>query len=344
MQVYPNRFQDQLGGELKPFYLIFGDEPQQRIECIELIRQAARKQGFDERQSFTVDNQFSWNQLLDASQSMSLFASREIIEINLPTGKPGAEGSKMLVNIAEHTHPDTIYILHGDKIGRDVTNSKWFKTLDSNGIYVPCYPLEGRNLQQWMANRLRQHQLPTDANIIKLLCDHCEGNLLAAQQEIDKLPLLFPDRKIDIPSLQKAISDHSKFNVFQLVDVLLAGDMQKTVKMLYRLESEGIEPVVILWALSREWQTLHELKFAQQQGQNISQLWNSMRIWKNRQSLYSSALQRLSMKDLRQLQHKLAQLDAALKQSSIARPYVELCHICLLFMPAALQPIALDYA
>ncbi|WP_438865012.1 DNA polymerase III subunit delta [Neptunicella sp.] len=343
MQVYPNRFAEHLNGQLKPFYLIFGDEPQQKIEAIEQLRHAARQQGFDERQSLQVDSQFQWHSLIEASQSMSLFSSRQMIELELPSGKPGTEGSKTLVTVAEHTNPDTIIVLHGDKIGRDVQNSKWFKTLDKQGVYVPCYPVEGRQLQQWIANRLRLRQIHTSAEAIALLAEHCEGNLLAAQQEIDKLPLLFPDGQIDFKQLQQAIGDHARFNVFQLVDVLLSGDINKTIKMLYRLESEGIEPVVVLWALTREWQTLYELKFAQQQGQSLSQLYKTMRIWQSRQSLYSAALQRLSLSDIELMQPKLAALDQGLKQSAIARPFVELSHLCLLFMPMPLAQIQLDY-
>ncbi|WP_416305074.1 DNA polymerase III subunit delta [Neptunicella sp. SCSIO 80796] len=344
MQIYPNRFSEHLNGQLKPFYLIFGDEPQQKIEAIEQLRSAARQQGFDERQSLQVDNQFQWYSLIEASQSMSLFSNRQIIELELPTGKPGTEGSKTLVTLAEHTNPDTIFVLHGDKIGRDVQNSKWFKTLDKQGVYVPCYPVEGRQLQQWITNRLKLRQIRTSPEAVALLAEHCEGNLLAAQQEIDKLPLLFPDGQIDFVQLQKAVGDHARFNVFQLVDVLLSGDITKTIRMLYRLESEGIEPVVILWALNREWQTLYELKFAQQQGQNLGQLWKSMRIWQSRQSLYSAALNRLSMQDLERMQPKLAALDQGLKQSSILRPFIEISHLCLLFMPMQLDNIALDYA
>ncbi|MBC3764560.1 DNA polymerase III subunit delta [Neptunicella marina] len=343
MQVYPNRFAAGLQGQLKPFYLIFGEEPQQKIECIELIRKAAREQGFDERQSLVADSSFQWSSLIEASQSMSLFASRQIIELELPTGKPGTEGSKTLVSLTENPNPDTLFIIHGDKIGRDVQNSKWFKALDKLGVYVPCYPVEGRQLTQWIANRIQNKGLQATNEAINLLTEHCEGNLLAAQQEIDKLPLLFPDGKIDFAQLQQAMGDHSRFNVFQLVDVLLAGDIQKAIKMLYRLESEGIEPVVVLWALNREWQNLYEMKFATDNGQSLNTVFTQLRIWKNKQAGYQNALRRLSMAQLTEMQTKIAALDAGLKQSAIARPFIELSHICLLFVPVSLSAIELDY-
>ena len=343
MQVYPNNFSSQLGKGLAPFYLIFGDEPQQKLETMEAIRAAAKSEGFDERQSLTVDNQFQWHTLIDATQTMSLFSSRQLIELNLPTGKPGAEGSKVLAQLVDSINPDTVIIIHGDKIGREVQNTKWFKALDKHGVYVPCYPLEGNRLQSWIAQKLQAQSLRADPSVVKLLADYSEGNLLAASQEIAKLPLLFADKPLEVKAVQQVIGDHSRYTAFQLVDVLLAGQMQKAVRMLYRLESEGVEPVVVLWALVKEWQTLSELHALQQQGNHFSQACSQLRIWKSKQSLYQQALQRLSAEHLNTMLDKLQNLDIALKQSVIHRPYVELCHICLLFGPANLSQLQPDY-
>ncbi|MBT1065584.1 DNA polymerase III subunit delta [Bowmanella sp. Y26] len=343
MQLYPNRLQDALNKGLAACYLIFGDEPQQKLESLEAIRQQARQQGFDERTSLVADTSFNWNQLLEASQTLSLFANRQIIEVEMPSGKPGIEGAKVLTQLAEQQNPDVLLILHGPRIGKDVQNAKWFKHLDKHGAYIPCYPLEGKQLSGWITDRLRRAGLQATPDVTKLLSDYCEGNLLAARQEIDKLALLYPGGQLDQSKAEQALVDQSRFNVFQLVDVLLAGDAQKAVKMLYRLESEGIEPTIVLWALVREWQTLSNLQFARSQGQNLSGLWSKYKIWSNRQSLYQQALQRLDAKHLQQMQGKLASLDQALKQSALTRPYIELCHLCLLFIPMPLQGIPLEY-
>jgi DNA polymerase-3 subunit delta len=341
MQVYPNRFNLDNNIQLKPFYLIFGDEPQQKLECIELLRKAALAQGFDERQSLVCDSQFSWDTLIEATQTLSLFSSKQIIELELPTGKPGAEGSKVLTRLSEQSNPDVLIVIHGGKIGKDVQNTKWFKALDKQGVYVPCYPLEGNALFQWMSNQMRLVGMQANQQVSQLLIDYCEGNLLAAKQEIQKLMLLYPDGNPSLEQVEQAVVDQSRFTVFHLVDVLLSGDSQKAVKMLYRLESEGVEPTIIAWALTREWQTLQAITFDRQQGKPIN--WNQHRIWKNRQSFYQSAMQRLSPEHLRQLQHKLAEFDSAIKQSEIVRPYVELCHLCLLFVPCSLEKVPLDY-
>jgi DNA polymerase-3 subunit delta len=340
MQVYPNRFGASLQRGLQPFYMIFGDEPQQKLQAIADIRRYAKAQGFDERQSLVVDNQFSWNSLLEATQTLSLFSSRQYIELELPTGKPGTEGSKILTTLSQQANPDILLVIHGAKIGKDVQSSKWFKSVDKIGVYVPCYPLDANQLQQWLAKEMKHQGLDPTANTCQLLTEFCEGNLLAAKQEIEKLMLLYPDGKPTIKQVEQAVVDQSRFNVFQLVDVLLAGDGQKAVKMLYRLESEGVEPNIILWALVREWQVLQGLVLSQQQGKTIN--WHQLRIWKNRQALYLSAIGRLNLAHLNQLQQKLAIMDQALKQSMVPRPYVELCHLCLLFIPMPLEHFALQ--
>ncbi|MGS2720560.1 DNA polymerase III subunit delta [Paraglaciecola aestuariivivens] len=342
MQLYPNRFNLDNKSQLKGFYLIFGDEPQQKLTCIENLRTCALAQGFDERQTLVADAQFNWDLLIEATQSLSLFSSKQYIELELPTGKPGAQGSKILAMLAQQDNPDLLLVLHGGKIGKDVQNTKWFKALDKQGVYVPCYPLEGNALHQWINQQMQTAGMQANPQIAQLLVDYCEGNLLAAKQEIEKLLLLYPQGNPSLQEVEQAVVDQSRFTVFHLIDVLLAGDGQKAVKMLYRLESEGVEPTIIAWALTREWQTLNALLEDKQLGKSIN--WNQHRIWKNRQAFYQKALHRLSPQHLTQIQHKLAEFDHAIKQSQIVRPYIELCHLCLLFMPFNMDNLPLDYA
>ncbi|WP_026375140.1 DNA polymerase III subunit delta [Aestuariibacter salexigens] len=339
MQVYPNRLEESLHAGLKPVYLIFGDEPQQKLEAIQRVRDAARQQGFDERQSLVADKEFQWHSLTEATQTLSLFSARQLIELELPSAKPGTEGAKTLTEFASNTNPDTLLIVHGTRAGKDVQSTKWFKSLDKQGVFVPCYPLEGNQLQQWIAQRCRTAGLNVDQAVCKLLADFCEGNMLAASQEIEKLALLFADKPADVEAVQHALVDQSRFNVFQLIDVLLSGDAQKAVKMLCRLESEGLEPTIISWALLREWQTLYEIKLEMQKGNNVN--WMRHRIWKNRQPIVQAALRRLSMTHLQSMLKKLQVLDSQLKSQPPARPFIELCHCCLLFIPVQLDDIAL---
>lgn len=343
MQLYPNRLAEHLNKGLQAFYLVFGDEPQQQMECIQAIREHARAEGFDERHSLTADTGFNWNRLLEASQTLSLFSSRQMIELELATGKPGSEGAKVLQALASSPDPDVLIVLYGGRIGKDVQNTKWFKSLDQLGVYIPCYPLEGPHLNRWVSERLKSTGIQAFPELVRLLSDYCEGNLLAARQEIEKLALIYPSGTLTLEQAEKAIVDQSRFTVFQLIDVLLAGDPQRAVKMLYRLETEGVEPTIVLWALVREWQTLTSLQQAVSQGTALHTLWNQHRIWRNRQALYQQALQRLDSNQLSQMADKLGCFDQAIKQSSVPRPYIELCHLCLMFIPMPLASLALDY-
>lgn len=343
MQIYPNRFASSLEQGLKPVYLVFGDEPQQRFEVIDLIRARAQQEGFDERHTWVTDNQFEWDALSEETHSMSLFSSKKILELELPTGKPGATGSKALMEAAQASNPDILLVLHGPKIGRDVQSAKWFKSLDKLGVYVPCFPLEGQQLKQWIRARCHAAQLQIDDSQLTLLTEYSEGNMLAASQEIEKLSLLYGQTEFSLTQLQASLANHSRFNVFQLVDALLIGDMDKGIKILQRLESEGIEPNSILWAINKEAQTLNQLAFLTQTGQSLSAGYQKLNIWASRQSLYDKALNRLSAEALDELQNTSATCDLLLKTHHGQRPYVILSHLCLLFRPFDLKSFPLDF-
>lgn len=310
--------------------MVFGDEPQQKFDVIGQIRTKAKSEGFEERTVLVADKDFSWSQLIEATQSLSLFSQQQFIELELPTGKPGTEGSKVLQQVASTLDRDTLLLVHGPKIGKDVQKGKWFKALDDVGVHTLCYPLEGRQLSAWISSHVQSHQLTVSPAGISLIADFCEGNLMAARQEIDKLALLYPGQSVTEQQIEAAMVDQSRFNVFQLVDVMLAGDANKCIKMLGRLESEGLEPNIVIWALVREWETLNKLKLAMSSGQQVQ--WQRFGIWRNRQGGYETALRRLSQDNLDHIHIALSQADLAFKQESIAKPYVKLSHLCMMFM------------
>ena len=338
MQVYPERFRQTLKEGLKGCYLVFGDEPQQKFEILQALRATAKQQGFDDRTVLVADGEFSWSRLIDATQSMSLFAARQLIELELPTGKPGTEGAGILTDLASNLSSDTLLIIHGGRIGKDVQRTKWFKALDAIGVFTICYPLEGAQLHKWIQQRLQSESFQFTPACVKLIADFSEGNLMAAAQEIEKLTLAYPDKQLDEEKLASALVDQSRFNVFQLVDIMLQGDRTRCVKILQRLESEGIEPNIIIWALVREWQTLWKLNHLQNSGQTIT--WPKLGIWKNRQGYYQQAIQRLSKQDLTLIGEQLTEADQLFKQTSVVRPYIKLCHLCLLFTGVPLAHMA----
>lgn len=327
MQIYPDKLPDSLSRSLSSVYCVFGDEPYQKYQSLDAIRKQAQQRGFHERQSFVADQAFNWEQLNEATQSLSLFSQQQLIELELPTGKPGKEGGKYLVDIAATLTDDTLLILHGPRIGKDVQNSKWFKAINQRGSYIPCFPLEGQALLNWLRNLANNKQCQLDNDALALLTEYSEGNMLAGAQEIEKLVLNFPDQLITLKDIERVVVNQSRFNVFQLVDALLAGNSKKTTKLLHSLESEGLEPAIILWALVKEWQTLIELKSI-----HGAINWNQFRIWGAKKNYYESALSRVSLHDLQVIGEKLVYADSVFKQQTITRPYIVLCHLCLLFV------------
>ncbi|MBU2977021.1 DNA polymerase III subunit delta [Alteromonas sp. C1M14] len=337
MQVYPNRFEQELSRQLKPCYLLFGDEPQQKFEMIDALRLKAKDAGFTERTVLVADNTFNWHQLVEATQALSLFSSQQLIELELPTGKPGKEGSQVLQTVASSLSDDLLLLIHGPRIGKDVQRSKWFKALDAIGVHSLCYPLEDKQLSNWIQQTLNKYGLQSDPTCVKMLADMCEGNLLAAKQEIEKLALIYPNQRLSSDQVEAAMVDQSRFNIFQLIDVMLAGEQSRCIKMLYRLESEGLEPNIVIWAFIREWQTLTKLQSLQLNHEPIN--WMRMGIWKNRQSVYQAALGRLTPEALKAIRGHIERADLAFKQNVVVHPFIKLAHLCMLFMGVPVNTI-----
>ena len=338
MRLYPNQLQQQLQKGLNGFYLIFGDEPLQKIESVDMIRQFARQQGFDERISFTADKGFNWDDVLMEYNSLSLFSARKIIEIDIPDPKISAATGKILSGIAEQASPDIIMLLHGPKLSSNVQNTKWFKNLNQQGVYIPTWPVEGNHLTRWIRQRAQFHQLRLADDAINLLADFFTGNLLAVAQELEKLALQQTPQVVDAQWLEPALINQSQFNVFQLTDELLAGKSKQVIKILNRLQHEGIEPTIVSWALSREIIQLYEMKLEAESGTPLTQVLTNHKVWKNRQSLLSGALTRFSLSHLEQLIQSASKLDIAIKSFTLTNPWVSMAHLCL----SMVQPGRLD--
>lgn len=331
MKIYANQLPQQLGRGLSPVYLIFGDEPLQKIEAMDAIRQAARQQGFTERTALSADNQFSWDELFVNFNSLSLFSSQKLIELEIDKGKPGVAGSKALNELAGLFNSETILVIHGGKIGAEVPKTKWFKTLQAAGVFIPLYNIEGDQLSRWLNQRCQQAGIQLDREGIQLLASFYSGNLLAAAQEIEKLAISYPNQRIATDYLQSVILNQSKFNVFALVDELLAGNMAQAVKILISLQQEGIEPHIVNWALTREVMQLVEMQTLVRSGQPVSQVLQQFKVWSNRQSLFTHALSRLTLEPLNIMVKDLSLLDRKFKSTDTLQPYTDLCHVCMSF-------------
>ncbi len=307
------QLEEHLTQPLKPLYLVSGDEPLLVQEVCDRIRAAARQAGFSERDVQQVDAKYDWHALLDASHTLSLFAEKKIIELNLTSGKPGDQGSKALQAYCAEPAESNLLLIISPKIDKSTQNSKWYKALDSTGVHIAVWPVDHQQLPQWIARRMRKSGINADRDAIKLLADLVDGNLLAAAQEIEKLKLISNRENIDSECVRASVCDSSRFNIFNLVDTALKGDLAYTYKILTGLRAEGIEPGAIIWALSREIRQLAAMKQLMETGQSTQQAMRQYRVWNNRQNITGSALNRSSSNLLNGLIQALALADQMMK-------------------------------
>ncbi len=322
MRASPDQLGTQLQRQLAPVYLVSGDEPLQLQECCDLIRREARAQGCTDREVIDAGGSgFDWQELLHSASSMSLFAERKLVELRLPSGKPGAEGSKALCEYLDIASGDDVLLIVAGKIDKQSTNSKWFKALDKAGVVIQVWPVDARSLPRWVRQRVAAAGMSIDDEALQLLCDRVEGNLLAASQEVEKLKLLATDSQITARAVLDSVSDNARYSVFELADKALQGDAPGSLHMLHGLRGEGTEPTVVLWSLTREIRTLHEVQLDCPNGQGVMQALNARRVWKNRISLMQAALARHNPQSMAQLLEQATKVDGSIKGYAGGRPW-----------------------
>ncbi|MDF0533861.1 DNA polymerase III subunit delta [Shewanella sp. A32] len=329
MRVYPDQLARQLT-TLRPCYLLFGDDPWLLDTTRSQLLAAARQQGFEERVQLEQDTSFNWQDLYNEWHAMSLFASRRIIELQLPQAKPGSDGSAMLLALLQQPNPDTVLLLTGTKLAKEQQNSKWFKQLDSKGIFVPCTTPEGAQFQRWLDDRIQYYQLHLQVDARTMLASLYEGNLLAADQALQLLQLLAGGRAVDANELAHYFEDQSRFNVFQLTDALLANQQDKAQHMLVQLKAEDTALPIVHWALQKELTQLWQLQSALSVGHDLNQLFSQYRIWDKRKPLYQQALKRLPLDAIETMLGISSKLELALKQLG-REDWVGVSHLCLMF-------------
>jgi DNA polymerase-3 subunit delta len=321
MRLRPEQLATQLQKQLLPVYCISGDEPLLIQEACDTVRSACREAGCNEREVMQVEAKFDWGQLHAVSAEMSLFAERKLIELRIPSGKPGTEGSKALTGYLENPSPDNILLVIAGKIDKQSTNSKWYKALDSAGAVVQVWPVKAHELPRWMQQRIQAAGLQIGRDALQLLCDRVEGNLLAAAQEIEKLKLLRPSGEISSDDVSSSVADNARYNLFTLVDCAVQGDAAGALKMLNGLRAEGTEAPVVLWALARELRLLYQCQSDVERGQNLQQVFKALRVWDTRKSIVSAGLQRHSLDDLAELLHQANQVDLSIKGLASEKPW-----------------------
>ncbi|ARA82987.1 DNA polymerase III subunit delta [Pseudomonas amygdali pv. tabaci str. ATCC 11528] len=334
MKLAPAQLGKHLQGALAPVYVISGDDPLLCQEAADAVRAAARQQGFDERQVFSADASFDWGTLLQAGASMSLFAERRLLELRLPSGKPGDKGAAALMEYCARPAEDTLLLISLPKLDGSAQKTKWGKALveGAQTQFVQIWPVDIGQLPQWIRQRLSQAGLAATQDAVELIAARVEGNLLAAAQEIEKLKLMAEEGQITVETVQAAVADSARFDVFGLTDAVLNGEAAHALRMLEGLRGEGVETPVILWALTRELRALANMSQQFSQGMPLDKVFSSARppIWDKRKPLMSKALQRHSAKRWSQLLMDAQRIDAQIKGQAAGSPWSSLSRLALL--------------
>jgi len=304
-----------------PLYIFSGDEPLLMMEAMDQLRSKARQLGYTEREVMLQERGFDWSALLNAGQTMSLFGDRRWIELRIPTGKPGRDGAEALkqfsAQIASQSNadgPETIVCIVLPRLDMKTKSSAWFSSLDEAGMAVQIDSLDRSYLPSWIAGRLQKQGQsiqsgPEGQRALEFIAEQVEGNLIAAHQEIQKLGLLYPAGELSEEQVRSAILKVARYNVFELSEAMLAGDLPRVNRMLDGLKGEGEPLVLILWSVTEELRLLSKLKMASDAGESVQQLLRANRVWGNKERLYPAALKRVQSSRLRQAVQIAAGLD-----------------------------------
>lgn len=329
MQLKGEQLTAHLERDLKPVYVVYGDEPLLVVEAADAIRAAARRGGFDEREVLTAISGFNWVELHHAAGNMSLFGGRTVIDLRIPTGKPGRDGSAAIQDYCAHPSPDALLLV--TLPGLDWTEEKavWLKSLAEAGVAVKLIPPNLAELPAWIAGRLRRQQQSADSDGLRFIAERVEGNLLAAHQEILKLGLLFPTGEISLQQVQEAVLSVARYDLDGLREALLAGDVVRLTRTLDGLQQEGEAPPLVLWAMTEEVRALAQVKSGLEERQSIDMLLKDARVWGPRQSLFKRALQRIDGAGAKAALTHAARIDRMIKGIGAGDVWVEFLRLGL---------------
>ncbi len=329
MQLKPEQLPQHLSQGIAPCYLIAGDETLIVQECADAIRIAAREAGCSEREIIEINNPSDWQNLLQSGGALSLFAERKLIEVRLPSGKPGAEGSKALQAFLEMASEDTLLIVSG-KIDRQSQRAKWYTALDNGGVVITVWPIQPRELPNWIQRRLQAVGLQADKAAAQLLADRTEGNLLAAAQEVEKLKLLATDGVVTVETVLEGVLDNARYSAFSLADAALSGDSRNAIRTLRGLRAEATQPPSVLWALARDINLLADVEEDVRAGSQVGRALQERGVWRSRLALVQAAVERHNRRSIGQLQALAYRTDAVIKGQEKGDPWIGLDRIVLL--------------
>jgi DNA polymerase-3 subunit delta len=339
MQLRAEQLEAQLSKSLASVYVIHGDEPLLALEAADAIRAAARSKGCDEREVLTVERGFDWSELAQAGASQSLFGGRKIIELRIPSGKPGIQGAAAIQAMCDRLAraqsgggrlgKENVTLVTVPRLRKDDQNGRWFRALAGAGVVVDVYPVERARLPDWIGARLARQGQRATPEALGYLADRVEGNLLAAYQEVQKLGLLLPKGELSAERVRDAVANVARYDAYDCSAALLAGNMARYVRVLDGLRGEGESPVFILWALAEELRALARIQQGLEAGRSIDQLLRENRVWGERQGLMKTAVKRYARAALERALVHAARIDRASKGVGPGEPWDEFVRLGL---------------
>ena len=313
MQITSDDLPRQLAKGLAPLYVVTGDALLLAIEAADSIRNAARAAGYSERETFIAEQHFKWAELRNSAQSLSLFAERKVIDLRIPSGKPGVEGGQALQEYVANMSPDILTLITLPRLDKTGQKSQWFTALERQAVLVTADDIPRAAMPGWIAGRLRRQEQSADKDTLEFLSDRCEGNLLAAFQEIQKLALLFPAGELSFEQVKDAVMDVARYDIFKLSEAMLGGNAERFARILEGLRAEGTATVLVLWAISEDIRTLGRVLQAVQRGGSIDGALREARVWGPRQGLIGSAARRFKFPHVERGMQQAARLDKTIK-------------------------------
>ncbi|HXF67331.1 MAG TPA: DNA polymerase III subunit delta [Burkholderiales bacterium] len=336
MRIGTEQLQQHLARGLQPLYTVFGDETLLALEACDRIRARARAEGYTEREVLTADPGFKWHELAFAAGARSLFASRRVLELRIPGGKPGAEGSEALRAYCERLPTDTLTLVVLPGLDWRAQRAGWFEALARCGVVIEAKTVTRKALPEWLAGRLRAQNQEAARETLEFISDRVEGNLLAAYQEVQKLALLFPAGTITPEQARQAVLDVARYDVFGLGEALLEGDAARLARMLDGLRGEGTAPPLVLWAIAEQLRAIGRVLDGLARGRTPPQLWREARITAEaHQALMQRHCRRFTREQVEAAIAHAARVDRMVKGLIRGDAWDELLRLCLRFAAGA---------
>jgi DNA polymerase III subunit delta len=332
VQLRAEQLEAHLAKTLAPIYTVHGDEPLLALEAADALRAAARRRGCSEREVLHVERGFDWSALAHAGASQSLFGGARIVELRMPTGKPGTEGGAAIERYCAANPGGNVTVVTVPRLDKATQSSGWFSALAGAGVIIDVRPVERARLAQWIAARLARNSQRAPGAVLEFLADRVEGNLLAAHQEVQKLALLLPAGELALQAVEGVVANVARYDARDAAAALLAGDLARYLRVLDGLRGEGEAPSLVLWTLAEDLRALAAVQAGRENGRPIDALLRDYRVWGARQAAVQGALGRYSRSMLDAALAHAARIDRAIKGVARGEPWDELARLGLELM------------